>query len=61
MYAASWDKILFGSDWPLAPMDAYIDFVKRIVPDRYLESILGKNALNLFGRLSAEVVRHLPS
>ena len=61
MYAASWDRILFGSDWPLAPMDAYIDFVKSIVPDRYLESVLGKNALNLFGRLSAEVVRHLPS
>ena len=52
MYAASWDKILFGSDWPLAPMDEYIDFAKRIVPDSYLEGVLGKNALNLFDRNS---------
>ncbi len=52
MNAASWERILFGSDWPLAPMDAYIDFTKRIVPDRYMESVLGKNALNLFGKIS---------
>ncbi|MCX5855136.1 MAG: amidohydrolase family protein [Deltaproteobacteria bacterium] len=50
--AASWDKILFGSDWPLAPMDVYRDFVSKIVPDKHLENVLGKNALNLFGRIS---------
>jgi predicted TIM-barrel fold metal-dependent hydrolase len=52
MYAASWDRIIFGSDWPLAHMDEYIDFVKRIVPDRHLESVLGRNALNLFKKIS---------
>ena len=52
LYAASWDKILFGSDWPLAPIDAYLDFVKRIVPEKYLENVLGKNALNIFPRLT---------
>ena len=48
IYAVSWDKILFGSDWPLAPVDAYIDFVERIVPEKHLENVLGKNALNVF-------------
>jgi predicted TIM-barrel fold metal-dependent hydrolase len=52
MYAASWDRIIFGSDWPLAPMDEYRDFVSRIVPDKHLENVLGENALNLFGRIS---------
>jgi uncharacterized protein len=52
MYAMSWDKILFGSDWPLAPMDAYIEFVMKVVPERHLENVLGQNALNLFSRIS---------
>jgi predicted TIM-barrel fold metal-dependent hydrolase len=51
IYAMSWDKILFGSDWPLAPIDAYLDFIERIVPEKHLENVLGKNALNIFSRL----------
>jgi predicted TIM-barrel fold metal-dependent hydrolase len=51
MYAMSWDKILFGSDWPLAPMTAYLDLVKRIVPEKYLEKVLGGNAFNIFTRI----------
>jgi len=51
IYAATWDKFLFGSDWPLAPFDAYLNFVERIVPEKYLEKVLGKNALNIFPRL----------
>ncbi len=53
MYAASWDKIIFGSDWPLAPMDAYLDFIKRIIPEKHLENVLGKNALNVFTKIDA--------
>jgi len=52
LYAASWDKILFGTDWPLAPMDVYLDFVESIVPDKHLENVLGKNALNIFTKIS---------
>ena len=51
MYAMSWDKVLFGSDWPLAPMAAYLDFVTRIVPEKYLEKVLEKNAFNIFTRI----------
>lgn len=51
MYAASWDKVLFGSDWPLAPIDVYLDFIKRIVPEKHLENVLGENALNVFTRI----------
>ncbi len=45
MYAMSWDKILFGSDWPLAPIAAYLDFVMRIVPEKHVEKILEKMPL----------------
>ena len=51
MYAMSWDKVLFGSDWPLAPLAAYLDFVTRIVPEKHLEKVLGKNAFNIFTRI----------
>jgi predicted TIM-barrel fold metal-dependent hydrolase len=51
MYAMSWDKILFGSDWPLARLTAYLDLVVRIVPEKYLEKVLGGNAFNIFTRL----------
>jgi uncharacterized protein len=51
LYAMSWDKILFGTDWPLAPMTAYLGFVVKIVPEKHLEMVLGKNALKIFTRL----------
>lgn len=52
IYAASWDKILFGSDWPLAPIDLYLEFIKRIVPEKHLENVLGENALKIFTRMA---------
>lgn len=52
VYAARWDKIVFGTDWPLAPMDAYLEFVKRIIPEKHLENVLGKNALCIFTRIA---------
>jgi predicted TIM-barrel fold metal-dependent hydrolase len=51
VYAARWDNILFGTDWPLVPMDAYCEFVARLIPEKYLENVLGKNALNIFTRI----------
>ena len=51
LYAAHWEKILFGSDWPLVPIGTYLDFVKRIVPEKHLEKVFGENALNVFTRL----------
>ena len=56
VYAARWDNILFGSDWPLAPMDTYLEFVKRLIPEKHLENVLGKNALNIFTRISNKLI-----
>jgi predicted TIM-barrel fold metal-dependent hydrolase len=56
IYAARWDNILFGTDWPLAPMDSYLEFVARLVPEKHLENVLGKNALDIFTRISDKLI-----
>lgn len=42
------DKFLYGSDWPLAPMRVYRDFVRRIVPEEHHEAVFHNNAQALF-------------
>lgn len=41
-------KLVYGSDWPLSPMDKYISLVKRIIPEKFHEMIFYENALNVF-------------
>jgi predicted TIM-barrel fold metal-dependent hydrolase len=43
------DRFLYGSDWPLAPMAVYRDFVRRIVPEPYWQAVFEDNARALFG------------
>jgi predicted TIM-barrel fold metal-dependent hydrolase len=42
------DRFLFGSDWPLAPMPIYRDFVRRLFPDKYHKAVFHDNAKALF-------------
>ena len=48
VYLDDYDKILFGSDWPLVPMGAYIDFCKRLIPEEAREKVFYSNALNVY-------------
>ncbi|MBW3600124.1 MAG: amidohydrolase [Planctomycetes bacterium] len=41
-------KFLFGSDWPLAPVTAYRDFVKRMFPPQHHGAVFGGTARELF-------------
>ncbi len=50
-YAERYEKVMFGSDWPLAPILPYIDFVKDLIPERYYEDIFYRNALRVFPKL----------
>jgi predicted TIM-barrel fold metal-dependent hydrolase len=47
------DRFLFGSDWPLAPLDVYRDFVLELVPEPYHQAVFYDNARALF-KLSQE-------
>ena len=41
--------LLYGSDWPLTPMKAYIDFIRTLFPNQNdQEKVFYKNALQFF-------------
>jgi len=40
----NYDKVLFGTDWPLAPMSSYIDFCKKLVPPETYDKVFFENA-----------------
>jgi predicted TIM-barrel fold metal-dependent hydrolase len=42
------DRFLYGSDWPLAPMAVYRDFVRLMVPEPSRQAIFEDNARALF-------------
>lgn len=49
LYAERPDRFLHGSDWPLAPMDVYLDFFRTVVPEQHHEAVFRDNAKALFG------------
>lgn len=44
------NKLLYGTDWPLAPMRTYLKFVKSLgLPQKSRDQLLYKNAVKVFG------------
>ena len=52
IFMDDYDKVLFGSDWPLAPMVAYIGFCEKLIPVEAREDVFYRNAARVF-RLDA--------
>ncbi|GKU80580.1 amidohydrolase family protein [Paenibacillus sp. L3-i20] len=50
-YCDNYDKFLFGTDWPLAPVKPYIQFVKELIPVEYHEDVFYKTALKVFPKI----------
>lgn len=48
-YAECPDRILYGSDWPLAPMAQYRRLIEAIVPKAHHTAVFRTNAERLFG------------
>lgn len=44
-----YDKLLFGTDWPLVRMNDYISMMKQIIPEEEQDKVFSKNAKRLFG------------
>lgn len=42
------DRFLFGSDWPLAPMTVYRDFIRELLPAQAHQAVFYDNAKALF-------------
>jgi len=49
LYAGEPRYLLYGTDWPLASMESYLDFMEKLgLPERSKEMIMSENALKLF-------------
>jgi len=44
----NYDKILFGTDWPLVPMGAYINLCKQLVPPEAYDKVFYENAVKVY-------------
>ncbi len=47
-YAERPNRFLYGTDWPLAPMAPYRDFLRTIIPEVYHPQVFVENARALF-------------
>ena len=43
-----YDKVIYGTDWPLAPMGAYLDFCKRLIPIESHGNVFYENAVRVY-------------
>ena len=48
VFLNNYKKILFGTDWPLVPVKAYIDFAMDIIPEKRYEDVFYNNAAEIF-------------
>ena len=47
-YSERPNRFLYGTDWPLAPMLPYRDFIREAIPPEYHEAVFEENARILF-------------
>ena len=55
-YCDHYDKLLFGTDWPLISMGDYIRFIKEIIPVQHHEKVFYENALKVFPKINGFLV-----
>jgi predicted TIM-barrel fold metal-dependent hydrolase len=48
MVYSGYKKYLFGSDWPLTKLKPYIDFAKKIIPEKHHDDFFYNNAVTIF-------------
>lgn len=47
-YLHEYDDLMFGTDWPLANLGEYIEFIKRLVPEKYHQKVFFDNANRVY-------------
>jgi predicted TIM-barrel fold metal-dependent hydrolase len=48
-YAGAYDRLMFGTDWPLVNIEAYIEFISRVIPEKHHENVFANNARRTYG------------
>ena len=51
-YLADYEKIIYGSDWPIVNIDEYIKVIAAIIPERYHDLVFYDNAKRVFSKLN---------
>lgn len=46
--SCSWDKIMFGTDWPIVNLCEYIEFIKEMVPEHHWKKVFFDNANKIY-------------
>ncbi|MCG7376388.1 amidohydrolase family protein [Paenibacillus sp. ACRSA] len=52
VFAEKYDRLVFGTDWPLVQIEPYIQFVKHLIPEAHWEDVFYNNALRVFPKLA---------
>ena len=47
-YLNDYKRIMFGTDWPLANLGDYIEFVKAFIPQEEWQQVFYKSAINIY-------------
>ena len=50
-YLNSYEKVMYGSDWPLVNLNAYIKLMQEIVPETYHDAVFYNNAQAVFPKI----------
>ena len=45
----SWDRLMFGTDWPIVNLREYISFIQRIIPEKHWNKVFYQNANGIYG------------
>ena len=48
VFLNNYDKVIYGTDWPLVPMGAYLDFSKKLIPEKYHQTVFYDNAVKVY-------------
>lgn len=52
-YLSDYDRLLYGSDWPLVNLGAYLEIIRRLIPEEFHGKVFFENAVRTFPRLGA--------
>lgn len=54
-YLEDYDRIIYGTDWPLVNMQRYCELIMRLIPDKHREKVFHDNALRVFPKAAARL------
>lgn len=47
-YLDAYNRIMFGTDWPLANLEDYIAFTKQVIPEQFWDAVFYENACRIY-------------